>query len=154
MLPTPTKFMMVAGSGEGNTELNAFDAALLNAGAGNLNLVKISSILPPHAELQAKIHIPPSSLVPTAYSKICNNEPGELIAAAVAVGIPEDSSSFGVIMECSGKCTKEELSERITTMVIDAFKMRNLVLKEVKVAVTDYLAIEHGSCFAGVLLWY
>ena len=36
-----------AGHAEGGTALNAFDNALLAAGIGNINLIKISSILPP-----------------------------------------------------------------------------------------------------------
>ena len=46
MLPNPTKYNLVAGSTEGSTILNAFDGALLNAGAGNLNLVRVSSLHP------------------------------------------------------------------------------------------------------------
>ncbi|HBG22160.1 MAG TPA: pyruvoyl-dependent arginine decarboxylase, partial [Peptococcaceae bacterium] len=41
MLPVPSKFNLVTGSGEGATPLNAFDAALLDAGIGNLNLVRV-----------------------------------------------------------------------------------------------------------------
>src|SRR5688500_13102541 len=36
-----------AGHSEGGTTLNAFDNALLVAGIGNINLIKVSSILPP-----------------------------------------------------------------------------------------------------------
>ncbi|NMB16013.1 MAG: pyruvoyl-dependent arginine decarboxylase, partial [Firmicutes bacterium] len=50
MLPTPEKFTLVAGGSEGPTGLNAFDNALLAAGLGNLNLVRVSSILPPGAQ--------------------------------------------------------------------------------------------------------
>ncbi len=50
MLPIPKKFSLVAGSAEGTSELNAFDNALLNAGIGNLNLIKVTSILPPQVE--------------------------------------------------------------------------------------------------------
>ena len=38
MLPIPTKFNLVAAVPKGSTLLNAFDGALLDAGAGNLNL--------------------------------------------------------------------------------------------------------------------
>jgi len=48
---TPTKFFMATGSSEGYTELNSFDGALLNAGIGNTNLVKMSSIVPPHCQV-------------------------------------------------------------------------------------------------------
>lgn len=50
MLPTPTIFKMVAGSSEGTTSLNALDNALIAAGVGNVNLLRVSSILPPRCE--------------------------------------------------------------------------------------------------------
>ena len=46
MLPTPKKFKIVAAAAEGHNNLTAFDNALLAAGIGNVNLVRISSILP------------------------------------------------------------------------------------------------------------
>ena len=44
------RFFLTSGWGEASTELNAFDAALIKAGIGDTNLVKMSSILPPGAE--------------------------------------------------------------------------------------------------------
>ena len=46
----PTSFFFCSGSAEAVSPLNAFDAALLAAGIGNTNLVKISSIVPPGCE--------------------------------------------------------------------------------------------------------
>ena len=40
-----------SGHAEGGSSLNAFDNALLVAGIGNINLVKISSIVPPEVAL-------------------------------------------------------------------------------------------------------
>ncbi len=47
--PMPTCYFLTAGRGVASTELNAFDAALLDAGVGDTNLIKMSSILPPGA---------------------------------------------------------------------------------------------------------
>lgn len=47
-------YTLVGGSGEGATRLNAFDAALLDAGVGNTNLIKLSSILPPGLEYRRR----------------------------------------------------------------------------------------------------
>ena len=144
----------MTGFGEGNTTLTAFDAALLNSGLGNLNLLKVSSILPPHAEFTPGLIIPPGSLVPTAYGAICSQQPGERIAAAVAVGIPKEADSYGVIMECSGCCAREELEQRIRKMVIEAFQKRDLALKEIQVSAVDHRVNECGCAFAGLPLWY
>src|SRR5690554_8168765 len=106
MLPTPKKFKIVAAAAEGHNNLTAFDNALLAAGIGNVNLVRISSILPPSAEQDQELVLPPGSLVPTAYGSIVCDEPGMRIAAAVGIGFSADT--FGVIMEYSGTCSKGE----------------------------------------------
>ena len=97
MLPTPRRFTLVAGSAEGDTQLTAFDKALLVAGVGNLNLIRVSSILPPGAEFIQQVDILPGSLTPIAYGTISSEVPGRLISAAIGVGAI--SGSFGVIME-------------------------------------------------------
>jgi arginine decarboxylase len=62
-----TKAAGTAGIAEGSTPLNAFDNALLAAGIGNVNLIKVSSILPPGIELVALPRIKPgTSLVMAA----------------------------------------------------------------------------------------
>jgi arginine decarboxylase len=153
LLPTPQKFTLVAGTGEGKTTLNAFDSALLASGLGNLNLLKVSSILPPQAVYCEKLEIPFGSLVPTAFGSICSKNPGETIAAAVAVGIPT-GDSFGVIMETSDFCSKAEIEQRITEMVIEAFTTRKLEFQEIKVYAIEHKVVNCGSAFAGVALWY
>lgn len=153
MLPTPKKFTLASGVGEGKTSLTAFDAALLNSGLGNLNLLKISSILPPRAILEENLYIPPGSLVPTAYGYITSEKKGATIAAAVAVGIPKEDT-FGVIMECSGFTSKVEIEGKITNMVKEAFEIRRMELLEIKVKAIEHKVISCGSAFAGLALWY
>lgn len=152
MLPTPKKYYLTAAASEGKTKLTAFDNALLKGRVGNINLVRVSSILPPDAELDESLEIPPGSLVPTAYGSIVSDVPGELIAAAVAVGVGEDS--FGVIMEFSGKCTKAEAEEIIKEMVREAFETRKKPLKEIKVAAVEHRVEKIGCALAAVPLWY
>ncbi len=152
MLPTPRKFTLVAGSGEGETKLTSFDKALLDAGIGNLNLLKVSSILPPACEYVEKLEIPPGSLTPTAYGSVISDVPGEVIAAAIGVGFSEDS--FGVIMEFGGKCTKGESEAKVADMVREAFEIRGIPLKGIMVKGVDR-KVEKVSCvFAAAALWY
>ena len=86
MLPLPKKYFLTAASCEGETELTAFDGALLKARVGNTNLLKVSSILPPGCQYDPELIIPEGSLLPIAYGTIICSEPGTRIAAAVAVG--------------------------------------------------------------------
>ncbi|MGI6453426.1 MAG: pyruvoyl-dependent arginine decarboxylase [Syntrophomonadaceae bacterium] len=152
MLPLPKKYFLTAASAEGQTELTAFDGALLNAGVGNTNLLKVSSILPPGCEYSPGLIIPPGSLLPIAYGTIISSNKGEIISAAVAVGVKKDS--FGVIMEYEGICSKEEAEAQVTRMVEEAFRIRGLVLDEVKVAATEHRVEKIGCAFAAVPLWY
>lgn len=153
LLATPTKFTPVAGSAEGITKLNAFDHALLAAGIGNLNLLRVSSILPPGARQVDKLEIAPGSLVPTAYGSIVSDHPGELISAAVAVGIGP-GESYGVIMEFSGHCSKAEAEKSVAAMVHEAFRARGLKLEKCVMKATEHRVEKIGCAFAAVALWY
>ncbi len=152
MLPTPKKFFVTAGSSEGKNPLNAFDNALLKGKIGNLNLMRVTSILPPDAIYCPGMEIPPGSLVPTAYGYIVSDVPGELIAAAVGVGFSNDT--FGVIMEYSGKCSKEDATQAIERMLTEAFETRGMELRGTKIAAADHCVEKIGCALAAVPLWY
>lgn len=153
MLETPTKFTLLAGSAEGPTRLNAFDNALLKAGIGNVNLIRVSSILPPGAELHDHLEIVPGSLMPTAYGTVTSEIEGEIISAAVAVGIG-DHRQYGVIMEFSGRCGREEAEEQVAEMAREAFKGRDRRLEQLLVRATEHRVDRIGCAFAAVALWY
>ncbi len=152
MLPTPKKFFLTAASAEGQSELTAFDNALLAGRIGNINLIRVSSILPPGAEYDPDLSIPPGSLVPTAYGYIISDEPGELIAAAVGIGFSADT--FGVIMEFAGKCSQKEAEERIEAMLREAFASRGMELVDMKIAATEHRVEKIGCALAAVPMWY
>ena len=154
MLPIPTKFCLVVGYGEGDQKLNAFDAALLDAGVGNMNLLRVSSVLPPKCVYEEVFKMPAGSLLPIAYGSLTSDVPGEIISAAIGVGIPEDPSSYGIIMEFSGFCKADEAALTVEKMVREAFAMRNLLLKEVKVKSVEHRVERCGSVIAACPLFY
>lgn len=152
MLPTPKKFFLTAAGAEGDSELTAFDNALLAGRIGNINLIRVSSILPPGAEYDPQLVIPPGSLVPTAYGYIISEEPGQLIAAAVGIGFSADT--FGVIMEFSGFCGKQEAEARIENMLKEAFQSRGMEMVDMKIASVEHRVKKIGCALAAVPLWY
>jgi len=154
MLPIPEKFTLSVGKGEGKEKLTAFDAALLDAGIGNMNLLRVSSVLPPRCVYVGDLDMPLGSLLPIAYGSITSDVPGETIAAAIGVGIPDDPDSFGMIMEFSGFCKADEAAQRVESMVVEAFDMRSLKLKEVKVKAIDHIVKVCGSVIASCPLFY
>ncbi len=149
----PKYFTLVKGAGEGITSLNAFDAALLSSGIGNTNLVKISSILPPGVVYieSEKIRISEGSFIPVAYGHIESHTPEEIIAAAVAVGIPQDGG-YGVIMEYSARGDAGHAESIVRLMVEEAFKMRGLTLSRIYSVAVEHQVERIGSVFAGVVL--
>ncbi|MDI6890386.1 MAG: arginine decarboxylase, pyruvoyl-dependent [Thermodesulfovibrionales bacterium] len=152
-LPRPRKFTLVAASAEGKTELTAFDKALLLAGVGNTNLLKVSSILPPDADYVSELSIKPGSFLPIAYSSLTCSQPGKLISASVGVGI-SSRGHYGVIMEFSGFCSKKDAEETVSEMVKEAFEVRGLPLNQLFVKGVEHKVKNIGCVFAAVPLWY
>lgn len=156
MVNTPNVFALVKGASEGRTRLNAFDNALLNAGVGDTNLMRMSSILPPGASQRNidDFELPKGGLIPLAYATIDSTTPGRYISSAVAVGIPEDNSEPGVIMEFEDHSELENVEEIVRQMVIDAFEYRNRALSEIRSIGIQHKVETCGSTFAAAVLWY
>ncbi|HIE12813.1 MAG TPA: arginine decarboxylase, pyruvoyl-dependent [Desulfotomaculum sp.] len=152
MLPTPKKYFLTAAAAEGASELNAFDNALLAARIGNVNIIRVTSILPPGTAHEPDLILPPGSLVPTAYGHIISDIPGELISAAVGVGISRES--FGMIMEFSGTCTQAEARVKVEQMIYEAFAKRGMEVAEIKLAAVEHRVERVGCAIAAVPLWY
>jgi arginine decarboxylase len=141
-----------AGSAEGSTPLNAFDNALLAAGIGNINLVRVSSILPPGVELVPLPKIVPGAIVPTAYSSMSSEVPGEVIAAAVGWARPVDQTKNGVIMEFHDKATREEAERAIVHMLEEAFRVRGEAIRDMQIFAAEHTVERTGCALAAVTL--
>ena len=152
MLPTPKKVKLVAAGAEGPTPLNAFDNALLRAGIGNLNLLRVSSILPPGCVHEPQFAIPAGSLTPTAYGYQLSETPGQEIAAAIGVGFSDDD--YGVIMEFEGVCSRDEAARRVSEMVREAFAVRDKHLREIKVEAAAHRVQRCAAVLAAAVMWY
>lgn len=156
MVKTPDIYCLVKGAAEGRTRLNAFDNALLEAGVGDTNLMRMSSILPPAAtEVNVKeIVLPKGGLIPLAYATIDSTTPGRIISAAIAVGIPEDDSEPGVIMEFEDHAPLATVEAIVRQMVIDGFEYRKRKLKEIKSIGIEHNVEQCAAVFAAAVLWY
>ena len=147
-----TKVAATAGNAEGATPLNAFDNALLAAGIGNINLVKISSIIPPEAQVVPLPRIKPGAIVPTAYAAMTSEVPGEVIAAAVGWALPEGSGQNGIIMEFHDKATRDEAERTVVQMLEEAFRVRGWRIREMNVAAVEHQVDRTGCAVAAVTL--
>jgi arginine decarboxylase len=147
-----TKVAATSGGAEGSTPLNAFDNALLAAGMGNVNLVKISSILPPGVDIVSLPRLTPGAIVPTAYAALTSEVPGEVISAAVGWALPDDPARNGVIMEYHDKATREEVERMVVHMLREAFRARGWTIGEMKVESVEHRVERTGCALAAVAL--
>ncbi len=145
------KYLLCAGKGRASTLLTSFDAALLDAGVGNYNLIKVSSILPEGFKEVNRVELPEGSLLPIAYGAVSDFEDGKRITAAIAVGIPD--RGVGVIMEYSGSLPEGEAREKVESMAREALELRGVKILEVKSKVVSAIVRGPTTVFAGVALW-
>lgn len=152
MWKTPTKITLVKGRGEGDTFLTAFDRALLDAGIGDFNLIKVSSIVPPGARFTDLPDIPKGALVPTVYARIESAIPGEIISACVGAGISEEG--LGLLYEFSHQGTAQAAEEIVRNMISEGMKMRGLNLKEIKIVSEEHRIEKIGCVVCAAVMWW
>ena len=156
-----SKYTIRVGIGRSLKHLPSFDKALIAAGVGNYNLVRLSSILPAGAQRVDDIDLQEGSLLPTAYASVTSSTAGETIVSVIGVGIPKDKSHVGVIMEFSCKGMKEYGASTETAMYIlkemiqEAFLIRNWDLEEIICDGTEAVVGEGEYCttFACIAEW-
>lgn len=150
--PPPNLIWATAGAAEGDTELNAFDNALLAAQIGNLNLIRVSSVLPECAAPSPEpLQITPGSLVPTVYSVQISARSGDTVAAAVGLGVAD--GSHGMIYESHGH-SLPEAEDAVRQMISEGFARRGLKLKDVIVRSAEHKVERIGCAVAAVVLWW
>ena len=152
MTKTVTMAAATVGHAEGGTPLNALDNALLAAGIGNINLIKVSSIVPPEVSIIELPKIKPGALVPTAYAAMTSDVPGQTVAAAVGWALPDDPAKPGVIMEFHDIATREQAERAIHAMLEEAFQIRGEPIREMKVFAVEHTVERAGCALAAVTL--
>ena len=152
MSKTVTMAAATVGSAEGGSPLNAFDNALLAAGIGNVNLIKVSSIIPPDVAIVDLPKIKPGALIPTAYAAMTSDVPGQTVAAAVGYALPDDASKPGVIMEFHDAATRRDAERAVRAMLEEAFSVRGEPIRELKVFAVEHTVARVGCVLAAVVL--
>ena len=99
----PRKIFLTKGVGKHREKLSSFEMALRSAGIAQYNLVRVSSIFPPHSKLispQEGLKLTkPGQVLYVVMSENATNEPHRLVAASVGVAIPKDRSQYGYLSE-------------------------------------------------------
>ncbi|HEY58459.1 MAG TPA: polyamine aminopropyltransferase [Anaerolineae bacterium] len=151
MITLPKYVSLTSGHAEGVDGLTAFDNALMDAGIHDLNLIKVSSIVPQGSRLVPLREFPVGSLVPTVYVKSCSDVPGTTVAAAVGLGLSPNGR--GMIMEGHLIGTRAEVEALVRRRVEEAFAVRGLELHEYHVASAEHTVVKNGCAIAAAVLW-
>ena len=91
--------------------------------------------------------------MPVAFAKMSSSTPGQLIASAVAIGIPEDPSLPGLIMEHHGPGSREEVIAQVREMAVQGMSHRKRPIADILSIGIEHQVQRHGATFAGVVLW-
>lgn len=143
------KIAIVSGKDEGPTKLNAFDNALSDAGIGDVNLIKVSSMLSANTEITDLPPLKPGYMVNCVLSEITSDNPGDEITAVVAAAIGDE---LGCVVETKGINKKEdELIDEARFMVTYMMEKREVEIKELIVKKATATVKEIASVVASVV---
>ncbi len=120
---------VVSGTGQGPTELAAFDAAEMEMGVGDCNLVRLSSVIPPGAEVVAldgptTISLTWGDRLTCIYADRRTSTIGDEAWAGVG-WIMLDGGTKGLFCEHEG-ASKESVERKIHDSLMSFMRVRNL----------------------------
>ena len=143
------KIAIVSGKDEGPTKLNAFDNALSDAGIGDVNLIKVSSMLGKNTEIVDLPALRPGAMVNCVLSEVTSDVFGEMITAVVAVAIGDE---LGCVVETSGKDKDpEDLKNEAKDMVEYMMDRRGVEIRNLIVESSTMTVSEIGSVVSAVV---
>lgn len=123
--------LLTAGTGQsGISPLNAFDAALHDGGGAalaNINLVQVSSIIPPGVtvcRLRKNAMVDAGGLLAHSVVSRADARRDEVVSAGVVAAVPADPSSCGMIFEVHGHMNAAECKAWLEAMAKEGMGLR------------------------------
>ena len=99
----PKRLFFTKGVGKHKERLTSFEMALRDAGIAAQNLVRVSSIFPPHCKLiprkEGLTHLSPGEVVFAVVAENSTREPHRLVASSIGLAMPADRSTYGYLSE-------------------------------------------------------
>ena len=143
------KIAIVSGKDEGPTKLNAFDNALSDAGIGDVNLIKVSSMLAGNTRITDLPELKAGSMINCVLSEITSDNPGDVITAVIAVAIGEE---LGCVVETTGLNKNEnDLIDEAKFMVTYMMEKRKVEIKQLIVKKATATVENNASVVASVV---
>lgn len=143
------KIAIVSGKDEGPTKLNAFDNALSDAGIGDVNLIKVSSMLAGNAEIEKLPKLKAGAMVNCVLSEITSDKHGDQITAVIAVAIGEE---LGCVVETTGtNKDTDDLIDEAKMMVEYMMEKRDVEIKDLIIESSTAVVENTASVVASVI---
>ena len=99
----PKRIFLTKGVGKHKERLTSFELALRDAGIAATNLVRVSSIFPPHCKLISRKEglkfLNPGEVVFAVVAENSTREPHRLIASSIGLAVPADRATYGYLSE-------------------------------------------------------
>lgn len=143
------KVSLTKGASEGPTKLNAFDNALLDADIGNVNLIPVSSMLPPNTQVIPMPKLKPGEMTNCVLSHQYSDNPGDEISAVIAFAQAEE---MGCVIETSGiNRTLKQLKEEAKFMAEYMIEKRGLEIIDYMEVIQTHKVIDKASVVAALI---
>jgi arginine decarboxylase len=99
----PKAVFFTKGVGKHRTRLQSFELALRDADIEVFNLVRVSSIFPPHCKVIPRTRgltkLQPGQIAHVVLSEASTNEPSRMVGAGVGLAVPSQGEQYGYISE-------------------------------------------------------
>lgn len=143
------KISLTKGKSEGPTKLNAFDNALLDAKIGNVNLIPVSSMLPPDTQVIDMPELMPGEMTNCVLSHQYSDTPGDTISAVIAYA---QADEMGCVIETKGiNKTKQELLDEAKFMAEYMIEKRELEIIDYKSIIQTHKVEQKASVVAALI---
>lgn len=143
------KVSITSGRAEGPTKLNSFDNALLDAEIGDVNLIKVSSIVSGGTKIVKLPELGGGTMVNCVLAHAFSDQEGDLITAVIAVAM---SDNLGCVVEHSAvNKDPEKVKLEAETMVRHMMEIRGLEIKEIIMEKVSHEVVNMGSAVAALI---
>lgn len=148
----PSQYFVTSGKALSTvSDLNAFDLALFEAGIEELNLVAVSSVIPPEAEMVEYRSIPMGAVTHCVLAQMrgCG---GDVISAGIAYTKRKDGHG-GYVAEGHSFGDGESLKEGLRAKIREMERIRGVELEDPEIVVEEMRVPEgsYGCCLASLV---
>ena len=148
----PSQYFVTSGKAiSAVSDLNAFDLALSEAGIEELNLVAVSSVIPPEAEMVDYRRIPMGAVTHCVLAQMrgCG---GDVISAGIAYTKRKDGYG-GYVAEGHNFGDGESLKEGLRAKIREMERIRGVELEDPEIVVEEMRVPEgsYGCCLASLV---